>query len=707
MRGFFMRLLGILFVAVGILLLFYVFLRSGQAYAGETVKTFRNPILTGFHPDPSICRKGDDFYLVNSTFEFFPGLPLYHSRDLVHWEQIGNALDRPSQLPLKGATDFGGLYAPTIRYWDGLFYLTCTNVSGGGNFIVTATNPKGPWSEPVWMNIPGIDGSMFFDDDGKAYYTSQGGGEKAGIKQCEFDPKTGQSIGPTTVIFNDHNESWNEGPHLYKIKGKYYLMLAEGGTGDRHMETIHRSDSPWGPWEECPYNPILTERDEPASPIQCTGHADLIEAPDGSWWMVFLGVRPHNGKSVLGRESYLAPVVWKDGWPVVNGDHHVALEMPAPALKPQKAVKPTTGWDFVKMKKLGPEWLRVRNGDPADLSLSARSGLRILCNQASLNKKNEEPAFVGMRQRDFRFIATTSLEFSPSEDGEEAGLCIRSNDDNHYEVGVEQADGKVQVFVRNTLKGRPYTLTSSPFEGKKLQLRLSGDEDQYQFAWSKDGKNWENLGASPSADLSKEEAGGFTGTAIGLYASSNGKPSENHADFKWFALEDGKSPEPAALLPRPTPPPLPQSDTWRINCGGGDLADPEGNKWREDIGFTSGDTAGAGQPITGVKDPELYATERWGSEFSYRLSVPAGKYKVTLKFAETYVHKPGERVFDVLLNGNTVLDHFDILKEAGGEFKGIDRSFTVSQADAGTLEIRFKSWIQNAKVCAIEVVKQR
>jgi len=703
-----MRLMGTLVVAAGILLLFYVFLRSGRSYAGEAAKTFRNPILTGFHPDPSICRKGNDFYIVNSTFEFFPGLPIYHSRDLVHWTLIGNALDRPSQLPLKGATDFGGLYAPTIRYWKGLFYLTCNNVSGGGNFIVTAKDPAGPWSEPVWMNIPDIDGSIFFDDDGKVYYTSQGGGEKAGIKQCEFDPTTGHATAPSKPIFNDPNESWNEGPHLYKIKGKYYLMLAEGGTGDRHMETIHRSDSPWGPWEDCPYNPILTERDEPSSPIQCTGHADLIEAPDGSWWAVFLGVRPHNGKSVLGRETYLAPVSWTaDGWPVVNGDHHVALEMPAPKLPFQKPVKPTTYWDFGKLKKLGPEWLRVRNGDPADLSLAARPGyLRILCNQASLNKKTDEPAFLGMRQRDFRFIATTSLEFSSSQDGEEAGLCVRSNDDNHYEVGVEQADGKAQVFVRNTIKGKAYTLATRPLDKGSVDLRLSGDEDQYQFAWSEDGKIWQTLGASPSADLSKEEAGGFTGTAIGLYASSNGKPSQAYADFKWFEMEDGLAPEPAALLPRPTPTPMTPSDTWRIRCGGAAWTDQEGNKWGEDVGFTSGDTVLTGRPIAAAHDPELYTSERWGSEFSYRLPVPAGKYKVVLRFAETYVKKQGERVFDVLLNGNTVLDHFDILKEAGAMDKGIDRSFSIPMDSPGILEIRFKSWVQNAKVCAIEVVKQ-
>jgi len=405
----------------------------------------------------------------------------------------------------------------------------------------------------------------------------------------------------------------------------------------------------------------------------------------------------------------LAPVTWTaDGWPVVNGDHHVALEMRAPALPAQKLVEPTTRWDFGKIEKLGPEWLRVRNGDPADLSLTARPGfLRILCNPASLKNKMMEPAFVGLRQRDFRFVATTSLEFHLSQDGEEAGLCVRSNDDNHYEVGVEFAEGKAQVFLRNTLKGRSYTLARSPLEEGSAYLRVAGDEDQYQFAWSKDGKAWQTFGACPSEDLSKEETGGFTGTSIGFYASANGNPSQSYADFQWFEMKDGKALEPALLLPRPTPPPLPPSDTWRIRCGGPEWTDHEGNKWSEDKGFTTGDTVAAGRPIAAAQDPELYATERWAPEFSYRLPVPAGKYKVTLKFAECYVKNPGERVFDVLLNGNLVLDHFDILKEAGGMDKGIDRSFSGIQMDLpGILEVRFKAWVQNAKACAIEVIKQ-
>ncbi len=681
---------------------------SGKNKKAKTTKTFTNPILTGFHPDPSICRVGPDFYLVNSTFEYFPGLPIHHSKDLVHWKLIGNALDRPSQLPLKGATDFGGLYAPTIRYWKGLFYLTCTNVSGKGNFIVTAQDPKGPWSEPVWMNIPDIDGSIFFDDDGKAYYTSQGGGERVGIKQCEFDPKTGQSIGTSRVIFNDPNEVWNEGPHLYKIKGKYYLMLAEGGTGDRHMETIHRSDSPWGPWVDCPYNPILTERDEPNSPIQCTGHADLFEAQDNSWWVVFLGVRPKDGKSVLGRESFLAPVIWtKDGWPVVNGEHHVALEMPAPKLKPFP-VPSAPAKTLFTAANLGPEWLHIRNYNPENFSLTERKGyLRIKAAKDSLDKKMEEPAFVGQRQPTFRLSVRTEMEFTPAQDGEEAGLCVRANDDNHYEISVGRFDGKTLLFARNHVKGQNYMVAQTPFDGGKVLLEISAAEDRYQFAWSVDGKVWKTLAASPSADLSREKAGGFTGTAIGLYASANGRTSKSYADFTWFEMLPNVVLDPVEFAARPTPPPLPSSDTWRIRAGGDDFTDHAGVVWSREKGVMAGDTAWTGRPITGTEDPLLYTVERWGSDFGYSFPVLPGKYKVRMKFVETYVKNPGERVFDILINGKKVLPNFDILKETKVMDKAIDKSFENMTPDSdGQIKIRFISSVQNAKICAIEVIKQ-
>jgi len=674
---------------------------------GKGMKTFKNPILSGFHPDPSICRVGDDFYLVNSTFEYFPGLPIYHSRDLVHWEQIGNALDRPSQLPLQGATDTGGLYAPTIRHHQGTFYLTCTNVSGRGNFIVKAKDPAGPWSEPIWMDITDIDGSMFFDDDGKAYFTNQGGGEKAGIKQCEFDPETCQSKTPSRAIYNNLNEVWNEGPHLYKIKGLYYLMLAEGGTGDRHQEVIGRSKSPWGPFEPCPYNPILTERDRPQSPIQCTGHADLIEAPDGSWWVVFLGTRPQKGFSVLGRETFLAPVSWtKDGWPVVNGDHHVALEMTAPQLPTFKAQKPSPRYEF-DGEKLGFEWLYVRNPDQGNFSLSARKGfLRIKAASETIFRKSEVPAFVGVRQPSFRLSARTYLEFSPTQEGEEAGICVRANDDNHYEVAVVRTKDGQEVVVRNTVKSSGYLLARQALKSGKVHLEISASEDRYQFAWSLDGKTWKTLGASPAIDLSREKAGGFTGTVLGLYATSNGKPSQAHADFGWFEVAEGKVPALADLLLRPTPTPQPTSPVWRIRAGGGAWKDSTGKTWGDDQGYTDGDTVSTGRPIQAAKDAELYRTERWGSRFGYAFPVPEGTYRVRLFFAETYVKKKGERVFDVFINGKKVLADLDILKETGAVDKGLEKVIEGVASLEGKIDIQFLARVQNAKICAIEIVPQ-
>ncbi len=686
-----------------------------QAMAGENKEvlpvahTFHNPILSGFHPDPSICRVGGDFYLTNSTFEYFPGLPIYRSRDLVHWKLVGNALTRPSQLPLKMATDTSGLYAPTLRHWRGLFYLTCNNVGGGGNFIVTAKDPAGPWSEPMWMNDSNIDGSMFFDDDGKAYYTVHWGGEKGGVAQAKFDPATGKLTTPLKVVWNDLNESWNEGPHLYKIKGRYYLMLAEGGTGDRHMEVIGRSDSPWGPFEPCPHNPILTERDDPASPIQCTGHADLVEAPDGSWWMAFLGTRPQDGLSVLGRETFLAPVSWTaDGWPVVNGDHHVAPEMPAPLLKPFPVPAPPAKTLFTG-PSLGPEWIYVRNPGPADFSLEARKGyLRIRAVPGGLDRKEDQPAFVGQRQPAFRLSVRTAVEFEPLRDGEEAGLCVRANEDNHYEVGVGRFQGKVEVFVRNRAKGVGYLLARQPLESGKAQLEISGGEDRYQFAWSKDGRNWTALAAAPSADLSREKAGGFTGTVIGLYATANGGESKAFADFAWYEALPGVVPKALAFSPRPTPPPLPASPTWRINAGGGGFTDSDGLAWSADAGFEAGETVGTGRPIAGTREEALYQTERWGPDFTYRLPVPPGRYRVTLKFAETYVKGPGQRVFDLFINGKKELENFDIFKEAGGMDKAVDRSWEGIQPDAGgRIGVRFIASVQNAKVCALEITRQR
>ncbi|HVZ80217.1 MAG TPA: family 43 glycosylhydrolase [bacterium] len=696
---------------------FFAWALSALLFAGAAApleaktmaRTFQNPILTGFHPDPSFCRVGDDFYLTNSTFEFFPGLPIYHSRDLVHWEQVGNALVRPGQLPLKGASDSGGLYAPTLRYWKGTFYLICDNVSGGGNFIVTARDPAGPWSDPVWLGDYGIDGSLFFDDDGRIYYHRAGADNGNGISQGELDPSSLKLKGPLRKIWEYPGE-WNEGPHLYKAQGNYYLISATGGTETHHQEVVARSESPWGPFVSSPHNPLLTERDEPRSPIQCAGHADLVEAPDGSWWAVFLGTRPYQGMSVLGRETFLAPVHWtKDGWPVVGNDHHVALRMAAPRLKPfpVKANPPRTLFTQGS-KGLGPEWLHIRNGDPKDVSLEERPGyLRLHAAKDGLDSRWEAPAFVGVRQPALRFTARTALEFAPRQDGEEAGLCVRADEGNHYEIGVGRLGGQVQLFVRNRIKNRDHWIAQRPLASDKVQLEISGNEAKYRFAWSIDGKTWKTLAVSPSADLSREKAGGFTGTVLGLYATSHGRSSEAYADFGWFELTPDSVPAIGAVTRRPAPTPLTPTDHWRILTDREDYRDRAGNLWSWDLGYSGGETSRSWGGIAGTREAELFQHERQGREFSYTLPVPPGKYRVRLKFAETSVREKGKRVFDLSINGRKVLTGFDILEEAGGSDRALEKSFDdVSPNQEGEITLGFAASAGEAKVCALEIERR-
>lgn len=678
---------------------------AGKAVSKPVAKTFQNPILTGFHPDPSICRVGDDFYLTNSTFEFFPGLPIYHSRDLVHWEFLGGALDRDSQLPLKGASDSGGLYAPTLRYSKGTYYLICDNVSGGGNFIVTARDPAGPWSEPVWLGDYGIDGSLFFDDDGKIYYHRAGADNGNGIAQGEIDPVTLKLKGPLKKVWEYPGE-WNEGPHLYKVNGTYYMIAATGGTESHHQEVVARSKSPWGPFEASPHNPMLTERDDPKSPIQCAGHLDLIDAPDGTWWVVFLGTRPHNGMSVLGRETFLAPVTWtKDGWPLVGKDHHVALEMEAPKLNPFP-LSTTNPKMFFDGSPLGPEWLHIRNFDPKTISLDARKGfLRLHAAKDGLDSRWEVPVFVGQRQPAFRFSARTEMEFKPKQDGEEAGLCVRANEGNHYEIGIRKAGGQNQLFVRNRIMNREYMMAQEPVTMDKVQLEISGNEEKYQFAFSDDdGETWTPLAVSPAADLSREKAGGFTGTVIGLYATANGKASQAYADFAWFELRSDVAPKIGPLSKRPAPTPLAPSDHWRIITSREDYKDKAGLDWSWDVGYSGGEMSRGWNGISGTNDAELFQHERTGKDFSYTLPVLPGKYQVRLKFAETAMKAKGERIFDVLINGKKVLADFDILQEAGGTNKALEKTFKDVVPDAnGQITLQFVASIQTAKVCAIEI----
>ncbi len=377
------------------------------AAAADTprITGYRNPVLSGVFPDPSVVRVGEWFYLVNSSFEMFPGVPIHRSRDLVHWESLGYVLTRDSQLPLAAAGPSGGIFAPTIRHHAGTYYMITTNVSHGGTFFVTAKDPAGPWSEPSWITGPGgIDPSLFFDDDGKVYLTSTG--SAPGIYQAQIDVTSGKQLTPPRVVWKGTGGRYPEGPHLYKIAGRYYLMISEGGTEYGHMVTISRAASPWGPFEACPRNPILTHRDTPLSqPIQATGHADLVEDAEGNWWMVFLGIRPQGGYywHHLGRETFLAPVRWDaQGWPVVNEGKPIALDMHVRGLPEQAAPAVPARDDFDS--PLGTAWNFLRNPVRASYSTAERRGWLTLHGTAVPLDQHDgvSPTFVGRPQRSAR-----------------------------------------------------------------------------------------------------------------------------------------------------------------------------------------------------------------------------------------------------------------------------------------------------------------
>jgi xylan 1,4-beta-xylosidase len=512
------------------------------AGCSQQAGTYKNPILPGFHPDPSICRVGDDYYLVTSSFEYFPGVPIFQSKDLVHWKQIGYCLTRKSQLPLAKARASGGIYAPTIRFHDGTFYMVTTNMSGGGNFYVTAKDPVGPWSEPTYLDH-GMDPSLFFDDDGTAYYTRHDGGEHGGAAQAILDVKTGKLTGPLKRLWGGTGGVWPEGPHLYKINGKYYLMIAEGGTSYDHSVTIARSDSPWGPFESDPNNPILTHKRLPDSPIQATGHADLVETPDG-WWLVCLGIRPQGGRfHHIGRETFLAPVVFnKAGWPVVNGNGTIASEMPAPRLKPHVWEQPPARDDF-DAASLALPWNFLRNPYEGDWSLTERPGFLRLHGSAVTLTDTDSPAFVGRRQEAFNCTASTRLEFDPNSDKEEAGLVVRGNDKYHYEIGVTLRESKRQVFLRKVIKGK----VVEPVPYKDIQpgpvaLSVTASPLSYEFFYESPAGVKQPLGTALTKDLSVEAIGFadgmcFTGVYFGMYATGNGQKSTRPADFDWFEYE--------------------------------------------------------------------------------------------------------------------------------------------------------------------------
>lgn len=493
----------------------------------------RNPVIPGYHPDPSVCRVGDDFYLVNSSFCSFPGVPVYHSKDLVNWELIGNVLDRESQLPLKGANSWLGIYAPTIRYHQGTYYMITTNVGNGGNFMVTAKDPRGPWSEPIWLEQQGIDPSLWFEN-GKCYMVSNPDNT---IMLCEIDPVTGKQLTKSKSLWQGTGGRYPEGPHLYKKDGWYYLLISEGGTELAHRLTIARSRNIYGPYTANPNNPLLTNCSlaGQSMQIQGTGHGDFVQAKDGSWWIVFLAYRNYGGSyHHLGRETCLAPVEWKQGqWPVVNGGHPVDTLMQVQTLPEVKMPQLPVRYDF--SKPMGPEWVYIQNPDSANYRQGDRC-LRLFGAQTSLTQ-NERPTFIGRRQEGDRLLMEAHVDFRESYLGDEAGLCVYQINDGHAEICLIGHREKMEVAMKVTMKDLTGKLASQTIDGYDCWLRVRSDGERYYFEYSADGQRYRELYHLNCSLMSTEVVGGFTGVIAGMYCTKREPNALTYANFDSLRFE--------------------------------------------------------------------------------------------------------------------------------------------------------------------------
>ena len=506
---------------------------------------YRNPVVQGFYPDPSITRVGKDYYLVNSTFAWFPGLPIHHSTDLVNWTQIGNAIDRPGMLDFKRLGLSRAVFAPAITYHDGLFYILNTCVDCQGNFLITAKDPKGPWSDPVWLpEVGGIDASLFFDDDGRGWIVNNdeppGPPEYRGHRAIwiqEYDPKTQKTIGPRSVLLDKGVDPstkpiWPEGPHILKKDGWYYLVAAEGGTAEGHSQVVLRSKAVTGPYVPYEKNPILTQRGLPKDrplPITSAGHADIVDTPDGQWWATFLAVRPYGDDLYnTGRETFLLPVEWKDGWPVIleNGKT-IPYVADAPKL-PATPAPPTSGPFKAAESFSGPElpksWMTMRI--PTSRWWSVKGGTLNIEARKDKIGGHEQPSIWARRQQHMNATVSTTVRFTPEADGDKAGLVALQNDDFYWFVGLVRDGGKTLVRVEKragkddpvdgvVVAERAVSLKS----GQPLNLKIDVKAGALDFAYGTAPGKWEVIKAgADGTSLSTKIAGGFVGTMLGVYA---------------------------------------------------------------------------------------------------------------------------------------------------------------------------------------------
>lgn len=519
-----------------------------------------NPILRGFNPDPSILRVGDDYFIATSTFEWFPGVQIHHSRDLVHWRLLARPLDRLSQLDLRGNPDSGGIWAPCLSYSDGLFYLIYTDVKTWGadqrfkdchNYLVTAPDILGPWSEPVYLNSSGFDPSLFHDRDGRKWLLNmrydhrQGKNPFSGIVLQAYDPAQQRLVGPIHTIFSGTELGVTEAPHLYRRGDYYYLITAEGGTSYRHAVTVARARQLTGPYEVHPDNPILTSWGKPELALQKAGHASLVETQNGEWYLAFLCGRPLSplGACNLGRETALERLVWhEDGWPRLEAGRWPRVCVPAPALPPHP-FPPEPERDDFDSPRLNIHFQAPRIPIQEDwCSLKARPGYLRLIGRESLASRHAT-SLIGRRLQAQQAVAETALEFAPEDFQQMAGLAAYYNSENwvYLRLSRDEALGNtLNILVCDNRRYSEPIAEVAIGEARRVGLRLTFAGPTFYFECTLDGQNWQRIGPEfEAAKLSDDYCQGlsFTGTFIALCAQDlSGR--RQHADFDYFSYRE-------------------------------------------------------------------------------------------------------------------------------------------------------------------------
>jgi xylan 1,4-beta-xylosidase len=530
-----------------------------------------NPILRGFNPDPSILRVGNDYYIATSTFEWFPGVQIHHSRDLIHWRLLTRPLRRKTQLDMRGDPDSCGVWAPCLTHADGKFWLIYTDVKrygrttvGGAsgaslrdfhNCLVTAETIDGEWSDPVFVNSSGFDPSLFHDDDGRKYFVNMlwdhrpGQNRFVGIVCQEYSHHERRLIGERRVIFKGTPLGLTEAPHIYKRDGWYYLITAEGGTGWNHAVTMARSRDVWGPYELHPDTYILSARTRPDSELQRAGHGDLVETPDGETWMAYLCGRPlrNRGRCVLGRETAIQRMVWgADGWLRTTGNDAVPqLRVTAPALPayPWPATPVRSEFEAPELP-IDFQWLRSPKPERL-FSLTARRGHLRLFGRETIGSLFEQ-ALVARRQQDFCYTAATRVDFEPQHYQQAAGLvCYYGGSKFHYlHITHDDTHGR-HLRVMSALPDSPQAdafTAPIPLKPRAIELRVDVDYERLRFAFREEGGAWRVLPEQFDASILSDEATApgnpnFTGAFVGM-ACQDMAGTALHADFDWFEYRE-------------------------------------------------------------------------------------------------------------------------------------------------------------------------